>query len=185
MSTNSVSRAANDFRAASGLPRRPVPLADQVPDDAPPRGPGLFEVVRGDGETADHQRPPARRCRAGPGLAPGAGRDDPAGPAGRRPVRRDAQRAVQVHLRGQAAVAPVHDRGGVARSRHGDLHAPGPRPGHGRAGGADRAGADRGLRARVGRAELRRGGRHLAAQRGRLRRARRCSWRSWWTGSWR
>ena len=50
MSTNSVPCAANDYRAASGLPRRPVALADQVPDGAHPRGPGLFEVVRGSGE---------------------------------------------------------------------------------------------------------------------------------------
>ena len=52
MSTNSVSRAANDDRARSGLPRRPVPFADQVPDDAHLRGPGLFEVVRSNGEAA-------------------------------------------------------------------------------------------------------------------------------------
>ena len=50
MSTNSVPCAANDYRAASGLPRRPVSLADQAPDGAHPRGPGLFEVVRGSGE---------------------------------------------------------------------------------------------------------------------------------------
>ena len=50
MSPNSVPCAANDYRAASGLPRRPVALADQVPDGAHPRGPGLFEVVRGSGE---------------------------------------------------------------------------------------------------------------------------------------
>ena len=52
MSTNSVPRPASDFRAASGLPRLPVPLADQVPDDAHLRGPGLFEVVRSNGDTA-------------------------------------------------------------------------------------------------------------------------------------
>ena len=52
MSTNSVSRAVNDDRARSGLSRRPVPLADQVPNDAHLRGPGLFEVVRSNGEAA-------------------------------------------------------------------------------------------------------------------------------------
>ena len=50
MSPNSVPCAANDYRAASGLPRRPVSLADQAPDGAHPCGPGLFEVVRGSGE---------------------------------------------------------------------------------------------------------------------------------------
>ena len=30
MSPNSVPCAANDYRAASGLPRQPVPLADQA-----------------------------------------------------------------------------------------------------------------------------------------------------------
>ena len=52
MSTNSVPRPASDFRAASGLPRLPVPLADQVPNDAHLRGPGLFEVVRSNGDAA-------------------------------------------------------------------------------------------------------------------------------------
>src|ERR1700750_781150 len=52
MSTNSVSRGADDFRAASGLGRRPLSPADLEADDnpAPLRGPGLFEVVRGSGE---------------------------------------------------------------------------------------------------------------------------------------
>jgi hypothetical protein len=52
MSTNSVSRATDDFRARSGLPRRPVPLADQAPGGAHLRGPGLFQVVRSNGEAA-------------------------------------------------------------------------------------------------------------------------------------
>jgi hypothetical protein len=52
MSTNSVSRGADDFRAASGLGRWPLSPADLEADDnsASPRGPGLFEVVRGGGE---------------------------------------------------------------------------------------------------------------------------------------
>jgi hypothetical protein len=52
MSTNSVSRGADDFRAASGLGRWPLSPADLETDDnsAPPAGPGLFEVVRGSGE---------------------------------------------------------------------------------------------------------------------------------------
>jgi len=44
---------ANDFRAASGLnhwPSDAVAIADE--DPAPPRGPGLFRVIRADGETA-------------------------------------------------------------------------------------------------------------------------------------
>jgi hypothetical protein len=52
MSINSVPRAANDFRAASGLPRRPVPLADQAPGGSHPHGAGLFAVARANGETA-------------------------------------------------------------------------------------------------------------------------------------
>jgi hypothetical protein len=52
MSTNSVSRGADDFRAASGLGRWPLTPADLEADDnsAPLRGPGLFEVVRSSGE---------------------------------------------------------------------------------------------------------------------------------------
>src|SRR5437879_5955118 len=52
MSTNSVSRGADDFRAASGLGRWPLSPADLEADgnSAPLRGPGLFEVVRGSGE---------------------------------------------------------------------------------------------------------------------------------------
>lgn len=51
MSTNSVSRGADDFRAASGLGRWPLSPADLEPDGNPaPRGAGLFEVVRGSGE---------------------------------------------------------------------------------------------------------------------------------------
>jgi hypothetical protein len=44
----------NDFRAASGLKRWPVALADPADNDFPSslRGPGLFEVVRGSGERA-------------------------------------------------------------------------------------------------------------------------------------
>jgi len=45
MSTDSVPRDVNDFRAAAGLPRQPVTLADA------PRGPGLFAVDRDGGET--------------------------------------------------------------------------------------------------------------------------------------
>jgi hypothetical protein len=52
MSPNSVSCAADDDRARSGLQRLPVPLADQAPDGAHLRGPGLFEVVRSNGEAA-------------------------------------------------------------------------------------------------------------------------------------
>jgi len=39
---------ANDFRAASGLTRCPSPVEDPP---APPRGPGLFEVARTNGES--------------------------------------------------------------------------------------------------------------------------------------
>lgn len=48
MSTN------NDFRAASGLTRWPVAVEAAAADDAPVslRGPGLFEVVRANGERA-------------------------------------------------------------------------------------------------------------------------------------
>jgi len=46
MSTDSVPRDANDFRAAAGLPRQPITLADSAP-----RGPGLFAVDRDGGET--------------------------------------------------------------------------------------------------------------------------------------
>src|SRR5436305_4649804 len=49
MSINSVPRDLDDIRAAAGLPRRPVPSA--APAD-PPRGPGLFAIVRANGETA-------------------------------------------------------------------------------------------------------------------------------------
>src|SRR5437868_4905220 len=48
MSINSVPRGLDDIRAAAGLPRRPVPSA--APAD-PPRGPGLFEVARANGES--------------------------------------------------------------------------------------------------------------------------------------
>jgi hypothetical protein len=43
---------SNDFRHAAGLDGWPLSLADLEADDnpAPPRGPGLFEVVRGSGE---------------------------------------------------------------------------------------------------------------------------------------
>jgi hypothetical protein len=52
MSTNSVSRGADDFRAASGLGRWPLSPADLETDGnpAPPHGPGLFEVARENGE---------------------------------------------------------------------------------------------------------------------------------------
>jgi hypothetical protein len=42
----------HDFRAASGHKRRPGDLADLDPDDPPasPRGPGLFQLARVDGE---------------------------------------------------------------------------------------------------------------------------------------
>ena len=44
---------ANNFRAASGLTRWPVPAEDLPPaEPAPPRGPGLFEIARANGETA-------------------------------------------------------------------------------------------------------------------------------------
>jgi hypothetical protein len=44
----------NDFRAAAGLHRWPAAAEDLTAEDppAPPRGPGLFEVVRADGERA-------------------------------------------------------------------------------------------------------------------------------------
>src|SRR6201989_1451956 len=71
MSTNSVSRGADDFRAASGLGHCPLSLADLEADGnpAPLRGPGLFEVVRGSGERmvtnvrriADAERAPGSR----------------------------------------------------------------------------------------------------------------------------
>ena len=53
MSTNSVSRGADDFRAASGLGRWPLSPTELEADDnpAPPRGPGLFQVARANGET--------------------------------------------------------------------------------------------------------------------------------------
>jgi hypothetical protein len=53
MSTNSVSRGADDFRAASGLGRWPLSPAELEADDnpAPPRGPGLFQVARANGQT--------------------------------------------------------------------------------------------------------------------------------------
>jgi hypothetical protein len=42
---------SNDFRAASGLKRWPADVVALAHDQsAPPRGPGLFEVVRGSGE---------------------------------------------------------------------------------------------------------------------------------------
>ena len=48
MSINSVPRGAGDFRAAAGLARWSPDALDIAPDAAPaPRGPGLFEVVRG------------------------------------------------------------------------------------------------------------------------------------------
>ena len=44
---------ANNFRAASGLPRRPVPAEDLAAGPpAAPRGPGLFQIARANGETA-------------------------------------------------------------------------------------------------------------------------------------
>src|SRR5438445_6989027 len=71
MSTNSVSRGADDFRAASGLGRWPLSPADLETDgnSAPLRGPRLFEVVRGSGERmitnvrriADADRAPGSR----------------------------------------------------------------------------------------------------------------------------
>src|SRR5947207_186434 len=44
---------ANNFRAASGLTRWPAPVEDLAADDplTPPRGPGLFEVARANGES--------------------------------------------------------------------------------------------------------------------------------------
>jgi len=44
----------NDFRAASGLTRWPVPVEDLAADapPTPPRGPGLFEVARDGGDRA-------------------------------------------------------------------------------------------------------------------------------------
>jgi hypothetical protein len=51
MSTNSVSRGTDDFRAAAGLARWSPAELDVAPEDAPaPRGPGLFEVGRANGE---------------------------------------------------------------------------------------------------------------------------------------
>src|SRR5947207_2713601 len=43
----------NDFRAASGLNRWPAAIEDLALGDAPPRGPGLFEV-NGPGPDARH-----------------------------------------------------------------------------------------------------------------------------------
>jgi hypothetical protein len=60
---------SNDFRAKAGLNRWPadvVALADDDPH-APPRGPGLFQVARANGETAITN---VRRL-AGSGRAPG------------------------------------------------------------------------------------------------------------------
>jgi hypothetical protein len=44
----------NDFRVAAGLKRWPSALEDLTEDDpsSPPRGPGLFQVARANGETA-------------------------------------------------------------------------------------------------------------------------------------
>jgi len=51
MSSNSVPRGADDFRAAAGLARWSPSAPDLAPEDAPaPRGPGLFEVGRANGE---------------------------------------------------------------------------------------------------------------------------------------
>ncbi len=52
MSTNSVSRGADDFRAAAGLARwSPAEPREVVPEDSPAlRGPGLFEVLQAGGE---------------------------------------------------------------------------------------------------------------------------------------
>src|SRR5438445_524212 len=54
ISTKGVSRGADDFRAASGLGRWPLSPADLETDGnpAPPRGPGLFQIARANGETA-------------------------------------------------------------------------------------------------------------------------------------
>ena len=51
MSTNSVPRGAEDFRAAAGLASWSPSALDLAPEDtAPLRGPGLFEVGRANGE---------------------------------------------------------------------------------------------------------------------------------------
>ncbi len=51
MSTSSVPRGAEDFRAAAGLARWSPSALDLAPEDTPaPRGPGLFEVGRAGGE---------------------------------------------------------------------------------------------------------------------------------------
>ena len=44
---------SNDFRVKSGLKSWPADLAGLTPEDpsAPPRGPGLFEVGRANGES--------------------------------------------------------------------------------------------------------------------------------------
>ena len=62
----------NDFRAAAGLKRWPAVLEDLAADDpsAPPRGPGLFEVARADGESGYHEHPPDRRAERAPGSRP-------------------------------------------------------------------------------------------------------------------
>jgi hypothetical protein len=54
MSTSSVPRGPEEFRAACGLARWRPGTLDPVPDGAaaPPRGPGLFEVIRDGGERA-------------------------------------------------------------------------------------------------------------------------------------
>ena len=41
---------SNDFRAAAGLRRWPPAIEDLAPDDTPPRGPGLFQVAKANGE---------------------------------------------------------------------------------------------------------------------------------------
>ena len=69
MSTNSVPCGADDFRAAAGLARWSPDALDVAPDAAPaPRGPGLFEVGRANGERLITN---VRRL-AGAGRTPGS-----------------------------------------------------------------------------------------------------------------
>ena len=170
MSINSVPRGADDFRAAAGLASWSPSALDLEPEDAPPlRGPGLFEVGRANGERLITN---VRRL-AGADRTPGSALVSAATillgllAAGLFVVSLTAQYRYVFAVKHQSVPSAIEAIGLDAGMTIFSLLA----LGLAMAGQSaqDRAGADRRLRGRLGRPELRRGRCHLAAQRGRLR----------------
>ena len=159
--------------AVGSLPQ--AGLVSPAPRRAPmsttnlPRGPGLFEVGRVNGERLITN---VRRI-AGADRAPGSALVTAATillallAAGLFVVSLTAQYRYVFAVKHQSVPSAIEAIG--LDVRHGGLLAAGPRPGDGRAVRADRTGADRRLRGGVRRPELRRRGCHVTAQRGRLR----------------